>query len=146
MASSIEDFLNQDEEKQVIAAIHQAESLTSGEIRVHLECHSNQPPINRAAQLFHLLKMDNTKEENGVLIYVAVDDHQLAIIGDKGINKKVPSDFWESTKDKMIAAFKSGNFKEGLVKGVQNAGEKLQAYFPWDATDDNELPDEITTS
>jgi len=146
MASTVEDFLTASEEQEVIQAIRLAESQTSGEIRVHLERHTNLPTIDRAQQLFHLLKMDNTKEENGVLIYVAVDDHQLAIIGDRGINAKVPDNFWDSTRDKMIAQFKADHFKQGLIDGVQCSGEKLQYYFPWDQDDVNELPDEITTS
>lgn len=146
MASTVEDFLTAAEEKAVIDAIRVAEAQTSGEIRVHLERHTDLPPIKRAQQLFHLLKMDNTKAENGVLIYVAVDDHQLAILGDKGINNKVPDDFWESTKDAMILAFKKGHFKQGLLDGIASVGEKLQHYFPWDHQDTNELPDEISTS
>jgi len=146
MASTVEDFLSTTEEQEVIAAIRIAEATTSGEIRVHLERHTNLPILERAQHLFHFLKMDNTKEENGVLIYVAVDDHQLAIIGDRGINHKVSSNFWETTKDKIIAQFKAGHFKQGLIDGIQCAGEKLQDYFPWDQDDINELPDEITTS
>jgi len=90
--------------------------------------------------------MDNTKEENGVLIYVAVDDQQLAICGDRGINRKVPDDFWETTKDKMLLQFKNGDFCKGLIAGVTCAGEKLAQYFKWEHGDVNELPDEITTS
>ena len=146
MASTVEDFLTTPEEQGVIRAIRMAESQTSGEIRVHLERHTDLPPIDRAQQLFHLLKMDNTKKENGVLIYVAVDDNQLAIIGDRGINNNVPDNFWETTRDKMITQFKAGHFKQGLIDGIQCAGEKLQHFFPWDQDDVNELPDEITTS
>ena len=146
MASIVEDFLTAQEEQEVIQAIRQAESQTSGEIRVHLERHSDLSPMERATALFHLLKMDNTKAENGVLIYVAVEDHQLAVIGDRGINTRVPDDFWEGTRDAMITAFKAGQFKQGLIKGVRSVGEKLQRYFPWDQDDKNELPDEISTS
>ncbi len=146
MASSVEDFLTQQEEQEIVEAIRVAELATSGEIRVHLEKHTELPSLQRAQQLFHLLKMDNTKDENGVLIYIAVDDHQLAICGDRGINQKVPSDFWETTKDKMISAFKKGHFKQGIIDGVTCAGEKLGAFFPWEHGDENELPNEITTS
>ncbi|ANH60015.1 TPM domain-containing protein [Dokdonia donghaensis] len=146
MASTVEDFLSKEDEEAIITAIRESEQQTSGEIRVHLEHHSKKDALVRAQELFHLLKMDNTKDENGVLIYVAVDDHKLAICGDKGINNKVPADFWESTKDKIIAQFKQDNFRDGLIDGVRCAGEKLAQYFPWEHGDVNELPDEITTS
>tara|TARA_R110002051_G_scaffold10175_3_gene38725 strand:+ start:177567 stop:178007 length:441 start_codon:yes stop_codon:yes gene_type:complete len=146
MASIVEDFLTAEEEQAVIQAIRDAEATTSGEIRVHLEKHSDLPALDRAKELFHLLKMDNTKEENGVLIYVGVDDHQLAIIGDRGLNSQVPKDFWETTKDKIIAQFRKGRFQAGLVDGVQCAGEKLAQFFPWKHGNTNELSDEISTS
>lgn len=146
MASTVEDFLSKSDEQAIIFAIRNSETMTSGEIRVHLERHCNNDALLRAQELFHLLKMDNTKEENGVLIYVAVDDHKLAICGDAGINRAVPENFWVTTKDKMIIQFTAGNFRDGLIDGVQCAGEKLAQFFPWKHGDVNELPDEITTS
>ena len=146
MASSVEDFLTPQEEQEIIGAIRAAELATSGEIRVHIECHKDIPTLQRAQELFHFLKMDNTKDENGVLLYIAVDEHQLAIVGDRGIHAKVPDDFWESTKDKMISQFKKGKFKEGIIDGVYCAGEKLGHFFPWKHGDENELPNEISTS
>ena len=146
MASSVEEFLSAQEEQEIVGAIRAAELSTSGEIRVHIEKHTDSGTLERAQELFHLLKMDNTKEENGVLIYIAVEDQELAICGDRGIDTKVPSDFWESTKEKMIESFKKGDFKEGIITGVSCAGEKLSAFFPWKHGDENELPNEITTS
>lgn len=147
MRSTVEDFLSKEDEQAIIAAIRHSETQTSGEIRVHLEHHSKtEDVLVRAQELFHLLKMDNTKEENGVLIYVAVDDHKLAICGDAGINQAVPPDFWETTKNTMITQFSNGKFREGLIDGVLCAGEKLAEFFPWKHGDTNELPDEITTS
>lgn len=146
MTSSVEGFLTTSEEQEIIEAIRLAERTTSGEIRVHLECKTTQEPLKRAQEVFHFLKMDNTKEENGVLIYIAVDQKLLAICGDRGINNKVPADFWESTKEKMIAHFKKGAFKEGIITGVQHAGKKLSTFFPWDHTDQDELPNEISRS
>ncbi len=146
MASTVEDFLTQTEEQEIVEAIRMAESNTSGEIRVHLERHTDLDPFTRAKEIFHLLKMDNTKEENGVLIYIAVDDHTFAICGDRGIDKKVPANFWQTTRDTMSASFKKGHFKQGIIEGIQHAGERLSAYFPWEHGDSNELPNEITTS
>ena len=88
--------------------------------------------------------MDNTKEENGVLIYVAVEDRDFVIYGDSGINSVVSTDFWESTKDAIVAQFKSGNFKQGLIDGILSAGKELQKHFPWSENDVNELPNTIS--
>ena len=142
--SSIEDFLTTEEEQEIIEAIRTAEQNTSGEIRVHLERNAGKNPFDRAMEVFHYLKMDNTKLQNGVLIYVAIDDHIFIIYGDKGINDVVPTDFWNSTKDIMQDHFKSGNFKLGIIEGVLKAGEQLEAHFPWDRRDLNELPDTIS--
>ena len=146
MASLVEEFLTAEEEQEIVEAIRQAELKTSGEIRVHLERNCAHEALDRAKVLFHQLKMDNTKAENGVLIYVAVDAKKFAICGDRGINKVVPADFWQSTKDLMQAEFKNAHFKTGLVKGIESAGEQLAHFFPWDDDDVNELSDEISTS
>lgn len=142
--SKIEDFLTPDEEKEIIAAIRNAEKNTSGEIRVHIERTSKIDAFERALEVFHLLKMDNTKLQNGVLIYVAVDDRNFVIFGDDGINKVVDSNFWDSTKNVMQAHFKQGNFKQGLIEGVLKAGKQLETFFPYETGDKNELPDEIS--
>lgn len=138
-------FLSRKEEAKIVEAIRKAELKTSGEIRVHLERSTEGKDIfERAMEVFHMLKMDNTKQDNGVLIYVAIEDRNFVIYGDKGINDVVPDDFWESTKDLIISHFKKGDFKQGLVEGVLKAGEQLQKHFPWDDGDTNELSDQIS--
>jgi len=144
MSSSIETFLTSNEEQDVIEAIKQAESKTSGEIRVHIEKTSNGDATNRALEVFRFLKMDNTKLKNGVLIYVAVDDKAFVIYGDKGINNVVPDNFWDSTKDIIQSHFKSGHFKQGIIEGIIKSGEQLASYFPWEHGDTNELSNEIS--
>lgn len=141
--AKIEDFLSKEDEAEVVAAIQKAEQKTSGEIRVHIEHTFDGDIWARAMEVFHLLKMDNTKEDNGVLIYVAVDDRQFVIYGDKGINEVVPKDFWETTKEAIVAQFKKGNFKQGLIDGILKAGHELQEHFPWSG-DKNELSDKIS--
>jgi uncharacterized membrane protein len=142
--SHIEDFLTAEEEQEIIDAIVEAERNTSGEIRVHIEASAKIDHFSRAQQLFHFLKMDNTKEGNGVLIYVAVDDKKFVIYGDTGIDKVVPKGFWESTKNVMASHFQKGNFKQGVVEGVLLAGKELEAHFPWNHNDTNELTDAIS--
>ncbi|AWG23799.1 TPM domain-containing protein [Flavobacterium kingsejongi] len=142
--SKVEDFLSASEEDEIVKAIQTAEKETSGEIRVHLEKSTSIDPFDRAMEVFHFLKMDETLLKNGVLFYLAIEDKTFVIYGDKGINDVVTNDFWDCTKDCMVAHFKNGNFKQGLVDGILRAGEQLQRYFPSHADDTNELPDTIS--
>ncbi|WP_298498168.1 TPM domain-containing protein [uncultured Algibacter sp.] len=144
MSSKIEDFLTAIEEQDIIEAIRVAELNTSGEIRVHIEKTCKGDATNRALNLFHTLKMDNTKLQNAVLIYLAIDDKTFVIYGDKGINDVVEKDFWDSTKNLMQSHFKKGNFKQGLIDGVLKSGEQLKKYFPYSDLDSNELTNEIS--
>jgi len=142
--SKTEDFLSKAEEQEIVRAIVEAEKNTSGEIRVHIEDHSEKSPLERAQEVFFELKMDETKDRNGVLFYVGVADKKFAIIGDEGIDKVVETDFWDCTKDIVISNFKEANFKKGLVEGVLRAGERLKKYFPYKTDDNNELSNEIS--
>jgi uncharacterized membrane protein len=142
--SKVEAFLSKEEEAEVVEAIRLAEKNTSGEIRVHIEKETSIAPIDRAVVVFNELKMDNTKDRNGVIIYVAVKSKQFAIYGDKGINEKVTDDFWNCTKDIMLTHFKNGNNKQALVDGIHNAGEQLQKHFPYQSDDTDELTNEIS--
>ena len=144
--SKTEDFLSKTEEQEIVQAIVEAEKNTSGEIRVHIEEHTEKSPLERAQEVFFELKMDETQDRNGVLFYICVSDKKFAIIGDKGINEAVESDFWDCTKDTVIANFKEGNFKKGLVEGILRAGERLKKYFPYQSDDTNELSNEISRS
>ncbi|NQX86212.1 MAG: TPM domain-containing protein [Flavobacteriaceae bacterium] len=141
---AIEDFLTQAEEQDIIEAIRSAEQHTSGEIRVHIERHTNLSIELRAMELFHFLKMDNTKLQNAVLIYVAIDDKNFYIYGDKGINDVVPINFWNTTKDTIQNYFIKGQFKTGLVEGVLKAGKALHKHFPKQHDDIDELPNNIS--
>lgn len=142
--SATEAFLTPEEERAIVEAISQAEQNTSGEIRVHIENHTEKPPLERAQEVFHSLGMDKTAIRNGVLFYVGVSDHTFAIIGDEGIDKAVEIDFWDCTKDLVISHFKNNQFKDGLVAGILRAGERLQQYFPFQDDDANELSNEIS--
>ena len=138
------EIFNQEEQEQVVHAISLAENRTSGEIRLVVERRvHDMDAIDQAKYYFEKLKMHETTQRNGVLIYLATDDHQFAIIGDTGINNKVPEDFWESTKELMLGYFKKGDFAEGLIEGIQKAGDQLATYFPRRADDVNELPNDI---
>ena len=142
--SNIEDFLTKEEEQEIIDAISLAEKNTSGEIRVHIEKQTSTTPLERAVEVFNFLKMETTKERNGVLIYVATQSKQFAIYGDKGIHEKVGNDFWDATKDAILFQFKKGNFKQGLIDGILKAGEELKHHFPYQSDDIDELSNEIS--
>lgn len=142
--SKTEDFLTKEEEQEIVQAIVVAENNTSGEIRVHIEEHSEKSPLERAQEVFFKLEMEKTKDRNGVLFYVCVADKKFAIIGDEGINNVVDANFWNSTKEVVIANFKEKNFKKGLVDGILKAGEQLKSYFPFQSDDVDELSNEIS--
>lgn len=144
--SKLEDFLSEVSEEEIVEAIRVAECATSGEIRVHIEQKCSVDVYEHALEVFHILKMDNTVQRNGVLIYIAVDNKQFVIIGDQGINNIVGADFWNSTRDKISTQFKSGNFKEGIIEGVKEAGKVLSQYFPWHHHDKDELDNTISKS
>ncbi len=134
------------EDAALVAAIRQAEVLTSGEIRVHLEDTCPTPePLDRAAQVFGELNMHKTAARNGVLFYLAWQSRQFAVIGDAGINSAVPDDFWEITKEAVLEHFRGERYVLGLERGIKMVGEQLHRYFPYDAsTDQNELDDSIS--
>ncbi len=132
------------EKQQVIAAIKAAELDTSGEIRVHIEKDCSEDVMDRAAFLFKKLKMHETKLRNGVLFYLAVEDKKFAILGDGGINARVPEGFWDKIKETMTRYFKEGDFVTGLTRGIAMSGEQLKAHFPYQSDDVNELPDDIS--
>lgn len=142
--SRVEDFLSTEDEQDIVKAILAAEKNTSGEIRVHIEARTRLAHMDRAKEVFQMLKMGNTKEENGVLIYVAVNDRKFAIYGDSGINKAVPDDFWNTTRDAIQSQFKKNNFKQGIIDGISKAGKELQTHFPWQQGDINELSDAVS--
>ncbi|MCF6349985.1 MAG: TPM domain-containing protein [Flavobacteriaceae bacterium] len=142
--SKAANFLTQQQEQQVINAILNAEKNTSGEIRVHIEKSTTKKTLDRAKEVFYYLKMDETKARNGVLFYLDIKDKKFAIFGDKGIHQKVPTDFWDSTKDIVLAEFKKNNFVHGLIQGINEAGKQLKAYFPYAKNTINELPNTVS--
>lgn len=132
------------EQQQVLASIAAAEANTSGELRVHLEATCSIDPVARAVDLFYELGMQATEQRNGVLIYVAYESKNLAIIGDQGINNLVPADFWDSVRDIMVSNFQKGRISEGLCAAIAEAGTQLAQYFPPQDNDQNELPNQIS--
>ena len=138
-------FLSSDDESAIVQAIQEAEKKTSGEVRVHIEkkC-PKKDPVKRAISLFQKLRMHKTDLRNGVIVYVATEDHLLAIWGDEGIHAKVGQEFWENTLITLQKDFKTNQIKNGLTKALLDIGEKLQQHFPYQKDDKNELDDSIS--
>lgn len=141
---SAKNFFTEQQMQAIQRAIAKAELNTSGEIRVHIEDKCAEDILEKAKKVFHRLKMDATQLKNGVLIFLAVDDHQFAILGDKGIDEKVPAGFWDHIRDEMQLNFKEHKFTEGLCRGIEMAGEKLKTYFPLQIGDVDELKNEVS--
>lgn len=137
-------FFTEQDQLAIKNAIMQAEKGTSGEVRVHIENSFRGDVLDQAAFIFKMLKMHETEQRNGVLIYLAVKNRQFAIIGDSGINSKVPEGFWDRIKEIMTEHFRNNRFTEGLCEGIKLTGEKLVEYFPYLRNDTNELSDEIS--
>ena len=142
MATS--SFLSDQEQANVLAAISDAESHTSGEIRLHLESRCKGDVLDRAAMVFETLAMHKTALRNGVLFYLATEDRKFAILGDGGINAVVPEGFWNGVKDTVIAGMAAGNPAEGLASGIRLAGQQLSNHCPLEANDINELSNDIS--
>ncbi len=138
------NFFSKLEIKKIVAAIQEAEKDTSGEIRVHIDNFCKGDAIERATEVFFKLKMNETAQRNGVLIYLAVKDHKFAIIGDEGINNVVENDFWKDIKNDMTQSFRNNLFTDGIIYGVLRCGKKLKAYFPHQENDIDELSNEIS--
>jgi len=137
-------FFSKEEEVTIVEAIRSAELATSGEIRVHIEVGAEAPAIPVATRIFRELGMDKTADRNGVLILLAVDRREFAIIGDEGIDKVVSEDFWDTERDILQQHFRKGAFATGIALAIGQVGAKLKQFFPYQANDVNELPDEIS--
>ncbi|HEX2975301.1 MAG TPA: TPM domain-containing protein [Bacteroidales bacterium] len=144
MAVKASSFFTEEEKDKLLAAVKEAEKETSGEIRIHIETKCSGNVLDRAAFVFSRLGMEKTADHNGVLFYLAVQDRKFAILGDSGINEKVPEGFWDCIKELLTKNFKEGKFTEGLSEGIILAGKQLKKHFPYEKDDVNELTDDIS--
>jgi len=137
-------FLTKEEKKALVACISETEKLTDGEIKIHLEKKCSGDVNARAFEVFQMLELYKTQNRIGVLIYVAVKDHKIAIIGDEGIHRVVPENFWDNTLSGIISFLKTGANLSALEYGVKEVGRKLQEFFPCTDGNKNELSNEIS--
>ena len=138
-------FFTAAENQLIVKAIQAAEVQTSGEIRVYVESHCRfVDALDRAAEVFHGLNMEQTAARNAVLVYIAMKDRQLALFGDKGVHEKVGDGFWNEKVGIILSHFDRKSYAEGIARIITEIGEALKTHFPYDGkTDKNELPDEI---
>lgn len=138
------EFLAQLDQPRIVNAIAGAEKETSGEIRVHVQPRVGKDEIrNIAERTFERLGMTKTALHNGVLLFIASEDRQFTILGDKGIDDKVPGGFWDDIAAKLTIRFKNGEFTDGIVEAIGAAGLHLKEFFPRSEDDVDELSNEI---
>jgi uncharacterized membrane protein len=137
-------FFNPEEQQLIVSSIQNAERCTSGEVRVYVEnrC-SYMDALDRAKEIFLEKGMQATAERNAVLVYVAIKDHQLAVLGDEGIHQKVGNEYWNNEVRKMIKDFNREDYAKGIADCVEDIGQALQQFFPYTDKDKNELSDDI---
>jgi len=138
------EFFTEKQQQQMVEAIKKAEKNTSGEVRFFVESKCKfVDPVDRAYEIFFSLKMEQTKERNAVLLYMAMDDHQLALFADEGIYQRLGKQYWNDEVKKIISHFTKDDYTGGICHVIGDIGEALQKEFPYDSDDKNELPDEI---
>lgn len=133
-----------EEESRLLSAIERAEKQTSGEIKVHIDKVCKENVIDFCKNKFHELKMHETQNRNGILLYLAIDTKVFAVWGDEGIHQKVQTNFWDNITNTAISEFKLGSIINGLEKAIELCGSQLQEHFPYAKDDKNELSNEIS--
>lgn len=136
-------MLSKEELEQISESIRKAERHTSGEIRVCVSRHCKGDPLEVAFLNFTRMKMEATKQRNGVLLYVSPSDHKAAIWGDKGIHDATRKDFWDEVLHEMLSFFREGRIAEGICRGVDRVGKLIRVQYPVSEHDINELSDEV---
>ena len=139
-------FLSEADLEAVQRAISEAEAGTSAEIRVHLDHRCPADPMARAVTVFERLGMHRTAQRHGVLVYLAITDRKLAVLGDRGIHERVGEAYWQGIVDAMVAHLRAERPRDGLLAAVREVGEALRLHFPRRSDDKNELSDEVSFS
>lgn len=139
------EFLAQLDQERIRKAIETAERQTSGEIRVHIQPATRGADIRTVAErTFERLGMTRTAERNGVLLFVACEEQRFVILGDSGINERVPAGFWDEIAARLTIRFKAGEYTDGIIDAIHSAGDELKAFFPRNKDDVNELTNNIS--
>ena len=137
-------FMSEADLDRVARAVAEAEARTSAEIRVHLDARCPGDPMAQAVKVFERLGMHRTAGRHGVLIYVAVGDRRLAVIGDAWIHGRVGEEYWQRLVDAITSHFREQRLRDGFVHAVRELGELLCRHFPRRRDDTNELSDQVS--
>ena len=135
-----------------------SEGRHTGQIRIYVEAAlpmsylwglGNNCPMKslirqRAVMLFGKLRLWDLDANNGVLIYLQLAEHAIEIVADRGVNRQVSAQDWQAMTDRMSAAFRAGQFEDGLTQAIGEVSTVLAAHFPAlpDSKLFNEHPDE----
>lgn len=138
-----QEFLAKLDRNRIVDAIGAAEKMTSGEIRVHIQPRSYGEIRVVAEKTFERLGMTKTAARNGVLLFIACEEQNFVILGDSGIDARVPANFWNDIASNLNHRFRHGEFTDGIVDAIHSAGVELRTYFPRKDDDVNELTNEI---
>jgi uncharacterized membrane protein len=138
------EFLTKLEHDRIVQAIRDAESQTSGEIRVYIQRGKlNGDPLVAAQKKLHRLGMHKTADRNAVLIFIAPRAHKFAVVGDRAIHDKCGDELWQRLVGRMQDHFRNEKFSDAVVEAIEETGKALATYFPKGPRSSNELPDKI---
>jgi uncharacterized membrane protein len=130
-------------------AVSESELTHSGEIRFAIEVAldpaeiaAGKTPRQRALEVFAALGVWDTEANNGVLVFVLYADHDVEIVADRGYNGRVTTDEWAAVCDAMEVRFRAGQYEQGAVEGVREAGRLMARHYPPlpGGRDQDELP------
>jgi len=139
------ELLSKLDDARIEDAINRAEKACSGEIKVHIHNSLHGKEIRAYAErTFERLGLTKTAQRNGVLLFIAATEQQFCILGDKGINEKVPVGFWDEISHRMTTRFRAGEFTEGVVEAIEAAGAELHLFFPFHGADVDELSNKVS--
>jgi len=141
-------FFDDDDFLMISEKIKEMEKITSGEIRVALK--ESVPFFKRKMEIkelakeeFHNLKMDQTRDKTGILIFILLASRRFFIAADSGIDSKVKQETWDEIRNDMESQFKLGHFVEGVVSTIERVGNVLSEHFPIKSDDTNELSNKV---
>jgi uncharacterized membrane protein len=148
-------LISRDVLDRLSAAVARSESMHSGQIRIYVEAALPNSYLRlttpfaqvvrrRAMSIFGKLRVWDTQQNNGVLIYLLLVERRLEIVADRGLSDLVPAQTWTELAGNMGLAFKSGDYERGLALALQEVDDLLQRHFPLSSghVNSNELPDE----
>lgn len=140
----LDKLITPGEQGQLLDKIARIEKRSSGEVRIHVTSRRVKDPLEAARRTFATLGMNNTARENGVLVYLSLPSRSFAIVGDEGIDRVTPADYWDGLRDTLAERFAAGRYCEGLLQILDRVEAVLVEHFPYEAGDVDELPDEIS--